>query len=118
MFRKIITTVAAFLAAACSTVPAPRPDFRNAALRQQPCGENAYGRTVEDAARASIRERLKHGEQPNMLLPSKGFFFAYELNFGPGARIREIRLNGKPIDLSADYRVAINSFLASGGDNF
>jgi 5'-nucleotidase len=27
-------------------------------------------------------------------------------------------LNGKPIDPASIYRVAINNFLASGGDNF
>ena len=27
-------------------------------------------------------------------------------------------LNGKPIDPALTYRVAVNSFLASGGDNF
>jgi len=27
-------------------------------------------------------------------------------------------LNGKPVDPARSYRVAINNFLASGGDNF
>ena len=29
-----------------------------------------------------------------------------------------MRLNGKPIDPKADYRIAIGSFLVTGGDNF
>ena len=29
-----------------------------------------------------------------------------------------MRLNGKPIDPAADYRITVNNFLASGGDNF
>lgn len=33
-------------------------------------------------------------------------------------RITEMLLNGTPIDLTATYSVGVNSFLASGGDNF
>ena len=29
-----------------------------------------------------------------------------------------MRLNGKPIDPAAGYRVSVNNFMASGGDNF
>lgn len=34
------------------------------------------------------------------------------------AIISNVALNGEPLDLNADYKVAVNSFLADGGDNF
>ena len=56
-------------------------------------------------------------EKPVMLMPSKGLFFAYDLRRPAGSRIVEMRLNGKRIDPAASYKVAVPSFLASGGDN-
>jgi 5'-nucleotidase len=32
--------------------------------------------------------------------------------------VRDIRLDGKPIDPSQPYRFTVNSFLAEGGDGF
>lgn len=36
----------------------------------------------------------------------------------PRARVFDVRVDGKPIDLTATYSVAGNSFLLAGGDNF
>ncbi|RPH42081.1 MAG: bifunctional metallophosphatase/5'-nucleotidase, partial [Burkholderiales bacterium] len=36
----------------------------------------------------------------------------------PGSRIVAARLDGVPIDPAARYRVAVNAFLAEGGDGF
>ncbi|MGH6706969.1 MAG: bifunctional metallophosphatase/5'-nucleotidase, partial [Sphingomicrobium sp.] len=57
-------------------------------------------------------------ERPNMLLPSKGFLFAYDLSKPAGRRIVEMKLDGKAIDPAARYRVTVVNFLATGGDNF
>jgi 5'-nucleotidase len=35
-----------------------------------------------------------------------------------GDLLSEVKVNGSPIDLGATYRVALNNFLADGGDNF
>jgi len=51
-------------------------------------------------------------------LPSANFFFAYDLARPPGDRIVELRLEDRRIDPGGRYRVAVNTFLASGGDNF
>ncbi len=37
---------------------------------------------------------------------------------GPHGTITGMWLNGEPIDLAATYSVTVNSFLATGGDNF
>lgn len=57
-------------------------------------------------------------EQPNLLLPSAGFEFDYDLSRETGRRVVAIRFGGRPVDPRARYRVAVNSFLSSGGDNF
>ena len=53
-----------------------------------------------------------------MLTPSANFRFSYDRSRPEGERIVAMTLDGKPIDPAKTYRVAINNFLASGGDNF
>ena len=55
---------------------------------------------------------------PNILLPSANFAFSYDRSRPAGQRIVAMMLDGKPIDPSRVYRVSINNFLSSGGDNF
>ena len=57
-------------------------------------------------------------ERPNMLLPSRGLTYSYDLRQPEGRRILDLRLDGQPIADAASYRVTMNSFLAAGGDNF
>ncbi|MFC4855303.1 ExeM/NucH family extracellular endonuclease [Actinophytocola glycyrrhizae] len=49
---------------------------------------------------------------------SQGFTYTYLPDNPAGQRITSMSLNGQPIDPAATYRVTVNSFLASGGDNF
>lgn len=54
---------------------------------------------------------------------SEGFSYDLEKDFSAGdgsctAIISNVQLNGLPLDMAADYLVAVNSFLADGGDNF
>ena len=57
-------------------------------------------------------------DKPTMLLPSKGFTYSYDARRADGQRIVDMRLDGKRIDPAAKYRIAIGSFLQTGGDNF
>ena len=49
---------------------------------------------------------------------SAGFFATYDPSKPEGNRVTGMWLNGKPIDGASQYSVTVNSFLASGGDNF
>ncbi len=49
---------------------------------------------------------------------SNGFSYTYDPETAKGSRITSITLHGKPLDPAGTYRVTVNSFLASGGDNF
>jgi 5'-nucleotidase len=55
---------------------------------------------------------------PNMLLPSANVRYAYDLSRPAGQRIVDLKVDGAPIRDDAVYRVTMNSFLATGGDNF
>ena len=49
---------------------------------------------------------------------SEGFEYTYDPDAARGERITAAYLNGERIEPTASYRVVVNSFLASGGDNF
>ena len=49
---------------------------------------------------------------------SKNVTYTYDESLAEGSRITSITVDDKPIDAAATYRVATNSFLAAGGDNF
>ena len=89
----------------------------------QPFGNDLVVLTLTGAQlKALLEQEFSSGkntpDKPTMLLPSAGFFYAYDARRGNGDRIVEMRLNGQPIDPAGKYRVAIGSFLATGGDNF
>ena len=72
--------------------------------------------------RAVLEQQFDSGSnsvaRPNLLFPSANFRFAYDRSKPKGQRIVRMELDGKPLDPATIYRVAINNFLASGGDNF
>ena len=72
--------------------------------------------------RALLEQQFDSGTnttmRPNMLMPSRGFTYSYDLSRPAGQRILDMRLNDTPIADGTVYRVTMNSFLASGGDNF
>ncbi|MFD1663293.1 bifunctional metallophosphatase/5'-nucleotidase [Streptomyces caeni] len=57
---------------------------------------------------------------PKILQVSGGLTYTLDLTKSGAARVvvDSVRLNGSPIDPAATYRVAVNSFLAGGGDGF
>lgn len=72
--------------------------------------------------RALLEQQFASGSnsvaRPNMLLPSSGLTYRYDLRLPQGKRILDLRLNGAEIGDATVYRVAVSNFLASGGDNF
>lgn len=49
---------------------------------------------------------------------SKGLTYITDYAAPAGSHIANLEFNGVPVDPAAEYRVVVNSFLASGGDNF
>ncbi len=74
---------------------------------------------------AQIKSALEQQWQPAgssrpflRLGTSKGFTFTYDPAAAAGSRITGMWLDGVAIDPATSYSVTVNSFLASGGDNF
>ena len=55
---------------------------------------------------------------PKYLQPSEGFTYTWDSSATFGNRVRDMKLDGEPIDLAKPYRVTVNSFLAEGGDGY
>lgn len=105
-------------------VPAPDGSVNYGQLfAMQPFGNSLVVKTLTGAQlKALLEQQFASGsntaEEPNMLAPSIGFVFAYDLSRPAGQRIVDMRLNGKSVDPAAAYRISVNNFMASGGDNF
>lgn len=89
----------------------------------QPFGNNLVvksftGRQIKAVLEQQFDSGSNTVTSPNMLLPSAGFRYSYDLSKPAGSRIVEASLNGVPLRDDAIYRVAMNGFIASGGDNF
>ena len=52
------------------------------------------------------------------LIPSHNLAYAFDLSRPPGSRLVSLSLDGRPVEPEATYRVAVNNFIASGGDGF
>jgi 5'-nucleotidase len=53
-----------------------------------------------------------------ILQVSAGFTYSYNASAAAGSRIANVAIDGTPISRTAPYRVAMNNFLATGGDGF
>jgi 5'-nucleotidase len=81
---------------------------------------------VEDLTGAQLLQVLReqvsgaNAESPKILQVSDGFTYTLDLTKSGADRVvaDSVRLNGEPIDPDATYRVALNNFLAGGGDGF
>ncbi|MEQ7873031.1 bifunctional metallophosphatase/5'-nucleotidase [Sphingomonas sp. ASV193] len=56
------------------------------------------------------------GGKPAALAVSQGVSYTVDLSRAPGSRVTALALGGRPIDPAARYRVAMNNYMASGGD--
>lgn len=69
-----------------------------------------------------LREQVSgdNEETPKILQVSDGFTYTLDLTKSGEERIEadSVELNGEKLDLERTYRVAVNSFLATGGDGF
>ncbi|MFL6764591.1 MAG: bifunctional metallophosphatase/5'-nucleotidase, partial [Sphingomicrobium sp.] len=105
-------------------VDLPGGDIRyDAAFAMMPFGNNLVVMTLTGAQlKAALEQQyaiaVRSGfTRPAVLASSAGFTYAVDLSRPSGSRVVEMRLGGKPIDPAAPYRVALNNYLASGGDN-
>jgi 5'-nucleotidase len=87
--------------------------------------------TMDLSGRQLLRLLEQQWESPQIaggriMSVSRGFSYAWDANqpegapAGSGQRIvpGSMKLNGEPIALEKSYRITVNNFMASGGDNF
>ena len=55
---------------------------------------------------------------PRILQVSQGFSYRFDLTQPAGQRVLDMRLNGALLSLSQSYRVGVQRYLGTGGDNF
>lgn len=76
------------------------------------------GRDVLALLEQQFDSGLNTVAKPNLLMPSAGMRFAYDRSRPAGQRIVNVTIADKPLDPARTYRVTVNNFMASGGDNF
>lgn len=57
-------------------------------------------------------------ESPRILQVSQGFSYQFDRRQPAGQRISGMQLNGQPLQPGTSYRVGLQSYLGTGGDNF
>lgn len=88
----------------------------------QPFGNHVIVKTMTgDMLRRLLEQQFTAaGDARNVLQVSSGFSYQYDPKKSPGQRVdvQTISIAGKPWSANATYRVAMNEFLANGGDGF
>ncbi len=76
--------------------------------------------TLTGAQLVALLEQQWQQDFARVLQVSSGFSYVWNAGAPPGSRIaREtVMIDGRPLRLTASYRVAVNSYLADGGDRF
>jgi 5'-nucleotidase len=93
------------------------------AFAMMPFGNNLVVMTLNGAQLKAVLEQqyrrsLAAGAvRPQVLAPSAGFTYAVDLAQPAGSRVSDLRLDGQPVAPATAYRVAVNNYLASGGDD-
>jgi 5'-nucleotidase len=99
-------------------IPAGPVTYGNA-FAMMPFGNNLLVMTMTGAQlKAALEQQYSVvAAKTAVLAPSAGFTYSVDVSKPEGSRVSDMRLNGRAIEPSANYRVAVNNYLASGGDN-
>lgn len=84
----------------------------------QPFGNNLQVKAYTGAQLRAILEEQFTNVDGAKLLFAAGLTYSFDRSKPAGRRIVAPSVEGRPLDDAATYRVALNSFLAGGGDGF
>ncbi len=84
----------------------------------QPFGNSLVKMDLTGSQIVTLLEQQWLNQPFPRMLQISGLSYTWDNALPIGSRIVEVRQNGAPIDLNATYTVAVNSFMAAGGDNF
>ncbi len=69
--------------------------------------------------RAALERAVKAlPEENGGFLQVSGLTFSVDRSAPAGGRVKDVLIDGKPLDIAAEYTVAVNDFMAAGGDGF
>lgn len=92
-------------------------------FRVQPFGNTLMVMSLSGAElRQVLEQQFDSGtntvSSSRILQVSSGFTYRFDLSRPPGERISDLYLHGEAIKPEQDYRVGLQSYLGTGGDNF
>lgn len=100
-------------------VPTPQGEVRFGDIYSaQPFSNTVMVKQLTGAQIKAALEGQFMRENPMLLSVSKGFSYAYDSSRPAGQRVVEMRLDGVPLRDDSLYRVAMNNFIAQGGDGY
>jgi 5'-nucleotidase len=103
---------------------APGQATYNELFTVQPFGNTMTVKTMTGDMIYRLLEQQQFGAPGGVpvriLQVSQGFTYSYDSRLPEGSRVipGSVAINGVPVDRAASYRVAMNNFLADGGDGF
>jgi 2',3'-cyclic-nucleotide 2'-phosphodiesterase (5'-nucleotidase family) len=66
-----------------------------------------------------VKTALEQGLRGDRVTQVSGIRYTFDSKAPAGSRVQSLTLpDGKPFDMAKRYRVAVNNFMATGGDNF
>ena len=90
------------------------------AFAVQPFGNSLVTMTLTGTQIEALLEQQFRSTGNTILQVSAGFTYSWSASAAVGSKVdpASIMIGGAPLDLTATYRVTVNSFLADGGDGF
>jgi 5'-nucleotidase len=92
----------------CGELYAVQP-FNDQLVRMELTGQQIYD---------LLNQQFPPAQSSPRMLQVSGLTYTWDAKLPEGHRVVEVRQNGRPLDKAATYKVAVNSFLAEGGDRF
>ena len=85
----------------------------------QPFGNDVVVLTLTGAQlRALLEQQARPDGTAKLLQPSASLRYTWTASAPAGQHVSDLSVGGQPVQPGRDYRVAVNSFLADGGDGF
>jgi 5'-nucleotidase len=97
---------------------APGPVTWGALFTIQPFGNSLVAMTLSGTQLRTLLEQQWLGQTSPRMLQVSGISYSWSASAPIGSRVGDVAIGGVPLDPAGSYRVVVNSFLASGGDNF
>jgi 5'-nucleotidase / UDP-sugar diphosphatase len=100
------------------TIPAGQVTFKQV-MRTLPYNDSLVTVKLNGAElRETLENSVSRIPEAGRFLQVAGLSFVFDAAAPAGARVKDIRVGGAPVNTERDYAVAVNSFVANGGDGF